>query len=149
MTIRAMVSLFAVGLTSVAFAACGSPAALSEDEADRLSEAQQEATEARELVADLTDDLASLESRMADLEQDAEAVRERGGKFNRRIEGLSERLKSGLKGVREGLSASESASASASANASSALAEARSAVQDLNVLRARYDEHLRRFHGGG
>lgn len=150
MTIRAMLSLLAIGATGLTFAACGSPETPSASQTEELQAAEDQAAEATERVEDLTQTVAELEQ---DLARDFDRFAERSGKrtkqFATRLDSISERLKGGLGDLRAAIEAAESSSAAASSDAAAALGEVQGVAQDLSILRTRYDEHLRRFHGGG
>jgi chromosome segregation ATPase len=148
-TIRAMVSLFAVSLASVSFVACGNPGGLSEDQADEIQAARDEAREAKESVADLNETIAGLERR---LERATGGSERRSRLLDKRLDGISDRLNERVAGLRAAIEDAKSASASAASDAAAAAVAAGRVgdiAQDLNVLRTRYDVHLRRFHGGG
>ena len=146
MTIRAMVTLCAVGLSALSLTACGAPESLSEEQADEIQVARDEAAEAKEQVAELTETIDDLERR---LEQASAGAATRTRNLDKRLDGISDRLNERVAALREALRESGSASAAAAADAAAALGQVGGVAQDLNVLRTRYDEHLRRFHGGG
>jgi chromosome segregation ATPase len=145
-TIRAMVTLCAVGLTTLTLTACGNPDALSEDQADEIQAARDEAAEANAQVAELTETIEELERRI-ERADGAAALRSR--QLGKRLDGISERLNERAADLRAAIEDAASSSAAAASEASATAGQVGGIVQDLNVLRARYDVHLRRFHGGG
>jgi chromosome segregation ATPase len=145
-TIRAMVTLCAVGLTTLTLTACGNPDALSEDQADEIQAARDEAAEANAQVAELTETIEELERRI-ERADGAAALRSR--QLGKRLDGISERLNERAADLRAAIEDAASSSAAAVSEASATAGQVGGIVQDLNVLRARYDVHLRRFHGGG
>jgi ABC-type transporter Mla subunit MlaD len=144
-----MLSICAVGAASACLVACGSPASLSSDQAEELNAARDQAAEATAQVAEMEESFEELEARFEKLERTDEGAAARAGRQRERLEGISGRLRERVEDLRAAIADAEAAAATASSNVSSALSEARSAAQSLSVLRARYDEHLRRFHGGG
>ena len=147
MTIRAMAWFVALLLlASVYLVACGRPSDLSDEQADRIAAAEEDAARATETVEALEDDVRALTADLAASE--SEAI-DRARRVSVRLDRLNDRLTKGVGKLRAALSSAEGASADASANASAALGQVQSVVRDLSVLRARYDQHLLRFHGGG
>lgn len=149
MTIRAMLSVCAVGVGSLGLVACGGPASLSSDNAEELKAARSEAAEATAALDELRRSFTILEGRFERLEEAENAEDRRAENLGERLDVLSDKLKNRADNLRAAVDAASSSAATASSEVSSAMAEARSAAQALNLLRVRYDEHLRRFHGGG
>jgi len=145
-TIRAMVTLCAVGLSTLSLTACGAPESLSEEQADEIQAARDEAAEAKEQVAELTETIDDLERRL-DQASTGAAVRSRN--LDKRLDGISDRLDDRVGTLSDAIRDARSTSDAAASEAAAALGQVSGVAQDLNVLRTRYDEHLRRFHGGG
>lgn len=105
----------------------------------RAAEPSEEVTEALADIESLTADVAEVQDSIAALEADDDD-------FARRLDGLSERLSSALGNLRESLSKVRAGVEGAEGSAAAALARAESVASDLEVLKTRYDYHLRRYH---
>jgi exonuclease VII small subunit len=116
---------------------------------ESIEDARAAADSALEQVEELGARIESLEAELGAASATLNNAEEGERALARRLDKATDRLDKALSRLRKSVDAAGAAAESAAANSSSALANAEDAAQRLNVLRERYDYHLRRYHGGG
>jgi TolA-binding protein len=93
------------------------------------------------------EDLASLQDRVAELEDLVDDLREGDDRMAARLRATTTRLGDSVSSLRSSLQSAEDDATDALADAGAAAARVEQVARDLSVLTERYDYHLRRYHG--